>query len=113
MFQELLKILDFQIFGHMLIWDAHFFNFIFVQFMQFPELYFGLAHSGSRPFICAFISKAEPNEIFVTVVIEQLPHIRGTATEFMRNSIGMDWSGVAVSLIYLYHGNEDMNLQCA
>ena len=28
-----------------------FFNFIFVQFMQFPVLHFGLAHSGSRPFI--------------------------------------------------------------
>ena len=29
-----------------------FFYFIFVQFMQFPVLHFGLAHSGSRPFNC-------------------------------------------------------------
>ena len=28
----------------------HIFYFIFVQFMQFPVLHFGLAHSGSQPF---------------------------------------------------------------
>ena len=28
----------------------HIFYFILVQFMQFPVLHFGLAHSGSRPF---------------------------------------------------------------
>ena len=28
----------------------HIFYFIFVQFMQFLLLYFGLAHSGSQPF---------------------------------------------------------------
>ena len=31
----------------MLIWDAH----IFLQFMQFSVVHFGLAHSGCRPFI--------------------------------------------------------------
>ena len=34
-----------------------FFYFIFVQFMQFPVLHFGLAHSGSRPF--NFVNSAE------------------------------------------------------
>ena len=34
MFWELLKIEDFQIFGHMLIWDGQFY-FISVQFMYF------------------------------------------------------------------------------
>ena len=29
----------------------HFFNFIFVQFMQFPVLDFGLDHYVSEPFI--------------------------------------------------------------
>ena len=36
-------------FGHMLIWDAHL--FLCNIFMPFPALHFGLAHSGSRPFI--------------------------------------------------------------
>ena len=31
-------------------YGMHIFYFIFVQFMQFPVLHFGLAHSGSRPF---------------------------------------------------------------
>ena len=49
MFQELLKIYDFQTF-----WSyAHnIFYFIFVQFMQFPVLDFGLDHYVSEPFIC-------------------------------------------------------------
>ena len=51
MFQELLKIVDFQIFGHMLIRDAHFFYFIFVNFQYFilgwPTLVLGPSISGS------------------------------------------------------------------
>ena len=50
---------DFQIFGHMLIWDAHFFNFIFVQLIQYPVLHFGLANSGSRPFIYSCTTKTQ------------------------------------------------------
>ena len=49
MFQELLKIEDFQIFwayAHNIM-GCTFFK---VQFMQFPVLHFGLAHSGSWPF---------------------------------------------------------------
>ena len=42
----------FKIFGHNYAhYGKHIFYFIFVQFMQFPVVDFGLAHSGSRPFI--------------------------------------------------------------
>ena len=35
----------------MLIMGCTFLNFIFMQFMQFPVVDFGLANSGSQPFI--------------------------------------------------------------
>ncbi len=48
--QELLKIQDFHIFGHMHM-DMHVFYFIFVRFRLFPVFDFGLARHGSEPFI--------------------------------------------------------------
>ena len=55
MFREVLKIEDFKILG-ICSYGMHIFYFIFVQFMQFPVLYFGLAHSGSRPFMSCLLA---------------------------------------------------------
>ena len=56
----------------MLIWDTHFFYCIFVQFMSFPVLHFGLAHSGSRPFNYYFQTKFVCCSVNVAWAIAQL-----------------------------------------
>ena len=49
-FRSCSKIKDFLIFGHMLIWDAHFLLHSTCAIHAISTTHFGLAHSGSQPF---------------------------------------------------------------
>ena len=67
--------------------------FYFVQFMQFPVLHFGLAHSGSRPFNSFFFCMS-----------------RGTDRQYAHTHFDRAWGSLPISLIFFLNSGSAMKV---